>query len=124
MSVEGIMVEIVVGFEGVVGCDDVFYYDLDVKGKIVLVQRFCCLIGGIFVGRLLFVVCVGVVVVIIYYDIIINVMVGLLLVFNFEYVFGGFINLVDGECIKMCFVVGEILEVIFQQIQVIEMRII
>ncbi|VBB83533.1 Putative Aminopeptidase precursor [Podospora comata] len=122
-SAEGITAEIVAGPEGAAGCDDASYDDLDVKGKIVLVQRFRCPTGGTLAGRLLPAARAGAVAVIIYHDITTNVTAGSLSAPNPEHVPGGFINLVDGERIKTRLAAGETLEATFQQTQVIETRI-
>ncbi|KAF9769525.1 hypothetical protein IL306_013057, partial [Fusarium sp. DS 682] len=52
-SAEGITAEIALGPEGAAGCDASSYNNLDVKGKIVLVQRFRCPTGGTLAGRVI-----------------------------------------------------------------------
>lgn len=121
-SPEGITAEIVAGPEGAAGCDDSSYDDLDVAGKIVLVQRFRCPTGGTLAGRLLPAARAGAVAVIIYNDLPTNVTAGSLSAPNPEHVPGGFINRADGERIKERLAAGERLEAYFQQTQLIETR--
>ncbi|QGI85536.1 hypothetical protein CEK25_012265 [Fusarium fujikuroi] len=94
-SEEGITAEITLGPEGAAGCDASSYDDLDVKGKIVLVQRFRCPTGGTLAGR----------------------------PDPEKHVPAGFINLVDGEKIKERIEAGETVTAHFQQTQTIEERI-
>ncbi|KAK3994303.1 leucine aminopeptidase 2 [Cladorrhinum sp. PSN332] len=122
-SAEGITAEIVAGPEGAAACDDASYANLDVKDKIVLVQRFRCPTGGTLAGRLLPAARAGASAVIIYHDITTNVTAGSLSAPNPEHVPGGFINLADGERIKARLAAGEVLEATFQQTQTIETRI-
>lgn len=119
---EGITAEIVAGPDGAAGCQDSSYEDLDVTGKIVLVQRFRCPTGGTLAGRLLPAARAGAAAVIIYNDVATNVTAGTLSAPSDEHVPGGFINLADGQRIKERLATGEKLEAYFQQTQVIEMR--
>ncbi|GAB1321093.1 Peptide hydrolase [Madurella fahalii] len=121
-SPEGITAEIVAGPEGAAGCDDSSYDDLDVAGKIVLVQRFRCPTGGTLAGRLLPAARAGAVAVIIYHDLPTNVTAGSLSAPNEEHVPGGFITLADGQRIKERLAAGESLEAYFQQTQIVETR--
>ncbi|KAL2257015.1 hypothetical protein VTK26DRAFT_772 [Humicola hyalothermophila] len=121
-SPEGITAEIVAGPDGAAGCEDSSYDDLDVAGKIVLVQRFRCPTGGTLAGRLLPAARAGAAAVIIYNDAITNVTAGTLSAPSDEHVPGGFINLADGERIKERLAAGERLEAYFQQTQLIELR--
>ncbi|KAK4164048.1 putative aminopeptidase precursor [Cladorrhinum sp. PSN259] len=119
---DGITAEIVAGPEGAAGCDVASYAGLDVKDKIVLVQRFRCPTGGTLAGRLLPAARAGAAAVIIYHDITTNVTAGSLSAPNPEHVPGGFINLADGEKIKARLAAGEVLSATFQQTQTIETR--
>jgi hypothetical protein len=119
---EGITAEIVAGPEGADGCEDSSYEDLDVAGKIVLVQRFRCPTGGTLAGRLLPAARAGAVAVLIYNDLSTNVTAGSLSAPSEEHVPGGFINLADGERIKERLAAGETLEAYFQQTQLTELR--
>lgn len=119
---DGITAEIVAGPEGAAGCDDASYDDLDVAGKIVLVQRFRCPTGGTLAGRLLPAARAGAVAVIIYNDLPTNVTAGSLSAPSPDHVPGGFINLADGQRIKERLAGGEKLEAYFQQTQQTENR--
>lgn len=122
-SAEGITAEIVAGPDGAAGCDDASYAGLDVKGKIVLVQRFRCPTGGTLAGRLLPAARAGAVAVLIYNDLPTNVTAGSLSAPNAQHVPGGFINLVDGQSIKARLAAGETIEATFQQTQLIETKV-
>lgn len=123
-SADGITAEIALGPEGAAGCDAANYADLDVKGKIVLVQRFRCPTGGTLAGRVIPAAEAGAAAVIIYHDLATNVTAGSLSAPNPEkHVPAGFINLADGEKIKAKIEGGEKVEAFFQQSQTIEERI-
>ncbi|KAM5521121.1 peptidase family M28 [Fusarium oxysporum f. sp. phaseoli] len=123
-SEEGITAEIALGPEGAAGCDTSSYDDLDVKGKIVLVQRFRCPTGGTLAGRVIPAAAAGASAVIIYHDLTTNVTAGSLSQPDPEkHVPAGFINLVDGEKIKERIEAGETVTAHFQQTQTIEERI-
>ena len=122
-SPEGLTAELVAGPEGVAGCEQASYDGLDVKGKIVLVQRFSCPTGGTLAGRLLPAARAGAAAVIIYNNVATNATAGTLSAPNPEHVPGGFINMVDGEKLKARLDAGESLEAYFQQTQVIETRV-
>ncbi|KAK3314366.1 aminopeptidase Y [Apodospora peruviana] len=122
-SREGIVAEIVAGPEGAAGCEDKSYDGLDVKDKIVLVQRFRCPTGGTLAGRLLPAARAGAAAVIIYNDVPTNTTAGTLSAPSSEHVPGGFINMVDGLRIKERLAKGEKLEAYFQQTQIVEERI-
>lgn len=121
-SKEGLAAELVAGPEGAAGCDLASYNNLDVKGKIVLVQRFSCLNGGTLAGRLLPAAQAGAAAVIIYNNVATNSTAGTLSAPNPEHVPGGLINLVDGERLKARLDAGEKLEAYFQQTQIVETR--
>ena len=121
---EGITAEIVLGPEGEAGCDTSSYDDLDVEGKIVLIQRFRCPTGGTLAGRVIPAAAAGASAVIIYNDLPTNVTAGSLSEPNpEEHVPAGFITLADGTKIKERLEAGESLDAYFYQIQTIEERI-
>lgn len=120
---EGITAEIVAGPEGAAGCEQSAYSNLDVVGKLVLVQRFRCPTGGTLAGRLLPAARAGAAAVIIYNDLPTNATAGTLSAPSPDHVPGGFINLVDGQRIKERLAAGEKLEGYFQQTQIIESRL-
>ncbi|KAI8649622.1 Peptide hydrolase [Fusarium keratoplasticum] len=123
-SEEGITAEIVLGPEGVAGCDTSSYDNLDVKDKIVLVQRFRCPTGGTLAGRVIPAAAAGASAVIIYHDLTTNVTAGSLSEPNpKKHVPAGFITLADGVKIKERLEAGETLTAHFQQSQTIEERI-
>ncbi|OBS17146.1 hypothetical protein FPOA_12323 [Fusarium poae] len=72
-SGEGITAEIALGPEGAAGCDASSYGDLDVKGKIVLVQRFSCPNSDTLAGRVMAGAAAGASAVIFYHDLSTNV---------------------------------------------------
>lgn len=120
---EGITAEIVAGPDGAAGCDQSAYKDLNVVGKIVLVQRFRCPTGGTLAGRLLPAARAGAAAVIIYNDVPTNATAGTLSAPSPEHVPGGLINLVDGQRIKDRLAAGDKLEAHFQQTQIVESRV-
>ncbi|KAM0554913.1 hypothetical protein ACHAPJ_006649 [Fusarium lateritium] len=123
-SEEGITAEIALGPEGAAGCDASSYDDLDVKGKIVLVQRFRCPTGGTLAGRVIPAAAAGASAVVIYHDLTTNVTAGSLSQPDPEkFVPAGFINQADGLKLKERIEAGETLEAHFQQTQTIEERI-
>ncbi|CAJ0554562.1 Ff.00g130750.m01.CDS01 [Fusarium sp. VM40] len=123
-SAEGITAEIALGPEGAAGCDAASYDGLDVKGKIVLVQRFRCPTGGTLAGRVIPAAAAGASAVIIYHDLTTNVTAGSLSQPDPEkHVPAGFITLADGVKLKDRIQAGETVEAHFQQTQTIEERI-
>jgi hypothetical protein len=123
-SGEGITAEVVLGPEGAAGCDDSSYDDLDVKGKIVLVQRFRCPNGDTLAGRVMPAAAAGASAVIIYHDLSTNVTAGSLSASNPEqYVPAGLINLDDGLKLKERIEAGQKVEAYFQQTQTIKERV-
>ncbi|KAJ2994664.1 hypothetical protein NUW58_g1496 [Xylaria curta] len=106
---EGITSELVLGPEGALGCDAANYAGLDVKGKVVLVQRFQCPSGGTLAGRVRPAAASGAVAVIVYN--------------NLRLRPAGFINQADGVALKQRLQAGEKIETYFQQDQIIEERI-
>ncbi|KAK3689398.1 aminopeptidase Y [Podospora appendiculata] len=122
-SEEGITAELVAGPEGAAGCDASSYAGLDVKGKIVLIQRFRCPTGGTLAGRMLPAARAGAAAVIVYNDVATNVTAGTLSAPDPEHVPAGFINMVDGLRITERLKAGEKLQTYFQQTQTVETRV-
>ena len=123
-SGEGITTEIALGPEGAAGCDASAYDDLDVKGKIVLVQRFSCPNSDTLAGRVMAAAAAGASAVIFYHDLSTNVTGGSLSASNPEkYVPAGLIDLEDGMKLKERIEAGQKVEAYFQQTQTIQKRI-
>lgn len=122
-SAEGITAPLVLGASGDVGCTAAGYTSLDVKGKIVLVQRGSCPDGTTIAGRMKPAAAAGAVAVIVYSNTPLNVTAGTLSAPNPAYVPSGFINQVDGVALKAKLDAGESLSAYFQQTQTIETRI-
>jgi Zn-dependent M28 family amino/carboxypeptidase len=123
-SKEGLTAPLVLGVFGPEGCTNEAYANLDVKGKIVLVQRGSCPDGTTLAGRMKPAAAAGAIAVIIYTDLTTQVTAGTLSNPNpEEYVPTGYINLVDGQALRAKIEAGETLEAHFQQTQVIETRI-
>lgn len=120
---EGIVGELVLGPEGTLGCDAARYGDLDVKGKVVLIDRFQCPVGGTLAGRIRPAAASGASAVIIYNNVGTNVTAGTLSAPSPEFVPGGFINQADGLALKTRLQAGEKIEAYFQQDQIVEERI-
>lgn len=123
-SKEGITATLVQGATGPEGCTNESYNDLDVEGKIVLVQRGSCPDGTTLAGRLKPAAAAGAIAVIIYSDVETPVTGGTLSNPNpEEYVPGGYINKVDGEALVARMQAGEQITAYFQQTQSIETKI-
>jgi Zn-dependent M28 family amino/carboxypeptidase len=122
-SAEGLTAPLVMGASGDIACTAAGYANLDVKGKIVLVQRGTCPDGTTLAGRMKPAAAAGAAAVIIYSNTISNVTAGTLSAPNPAYVPSGFINQVDGEALKARLDAREELEAYFQQTQTIETRI-
>jgi Zn-dependent M28 family amino/carboxypeptidase len=123
-SKDGLTAPLVLGVFGPEGCTNAAYSDLDVKGKIVLVQRGSCPDGTTLAGRLKPAAAAGATAVIIYTDLVTPVTGGSLSQPNpQEYVPGGFINKADGEALRSRIEAGEAVSAYFQQTQTIETRI-
>lgn len=121
---EGLTLPLVLGASGPEGCTNESYNDLDVEGKIVLVQRGTCPDGTTLAGRIKPAVAAGASAVIVYSDVTTNVTGGTLSAPNPDaYRPSGYINKVDGEALAMRLNAGETIEAYFQQTQVIETRI-
>ncbi|KAF6836565.1 peptidase family M28 [Colletotrichum plurivorum] len=123
-SAEGITAEVALGPAGAAGCDAKGYEGLDVKGKIVLVQRFRCPTGGTLAGRVRPAAAAGAAAVLVYHDITTNATAGSLSAPDPQgFVPAGFINLVDGEKIKARIDAGQTVRAHFQQTQIVEERV-
>ncbi|KAK0650037.1 hypothetical protein B0T16DRAFT_326164 [Cercophora newfieldiana] len=119
---EGLAAEVVHGPEGISGCNDTSYKDLDVSGKVVLIQRWRCDTGGTLAGRMVPAARAGAAAVIIYNDAEANVTGGTLSAQSPDHVPGGFINLADGLKIKERLAAGDRVQAYFQQTQIVEQR--
>ncbi|KAF2631152.1 aminopeptidase-like protein Y [Macroventuria anomochaeta] len=121
---EGLTLPLVLGASGPEGCTNESYDDLDVEGKIVLVQRGTCPDGTTLAGRVKPAVAAGASAVIIYSDVTTNVTGGTLSAPNPDaYRPAGYINKVDGEALVARLNAGEAIEAYFQQTQTVESRI-
>ncbi|KAF2741234.1 aminopeptidase-like protein Y [Polyplosphaeria fusca] len=123
-TIEGYTAPLIVGASGPEGCTDAGYSGLDVKGKIVLVQRGSCPDGTTLAGRMKPAAKAGAMAVIIYNDIETPVTAGTLSNPNpEEYVPTGYINKDDGELLVQKLQSGESIAAYFQQTQTVETRI-
>ncbi|KAI1126241.1 peptidase family M28 [Nemania abortiva] len=120
---EGITGELVLGPEGALGCDPANYASLDVAGKVVLVDRYQCPVGGTLAGRVRPAAASGASAVIIYNNVGTNVTAGTLSAPSTEFVPAGFINQADGLALKTRLQAGEKINAYFQQDQIVEERI-
>ncbi|KAF8647241.1 hypothetical protein AX16_006833 [Volvariella volvacea WC 439] len=122
-SAEGLTAELVLGPEGAAGCDVAGYEGLDVRDKVVLVQRFRCPDQSTLVGRVRPAVAAGAAAVIIYHDLPTTPTSGNL---SGPDPVGlrpsGFIRQADGEAWKARLEAGEKIEVFFKHLQTIENR--
>lgn len=121
---EGLTAPLVLGASGAEGCNNAAYDGIDVKDKIVLVQRFACPDGTTLAGRIKPAAAAGAAAVIIYSDVVTPVTGGTLSNPNpEEYVSSGYINKADGEPLVARLQAGEEIEAYFQQTQTVETRI-
>jgi Zn-dependent M28 family amino/carboxypeptidase len=121
---EGLTAPLVLGVFGPEGCTKEAYAGLDVKDKIVLVQRGSCPDGTTLAGRLRPAAAAGAASVIIYSDLTTPVTGGSLSAPDPEnYVPGAYINKADGEALRARIEAGESVQAHFQQTQVVETRI-
>lgn len=120
---EGLTAPLVLGATGPAGCTNEGYADLDVKDKIVLVQRGSCPDGTTLAGRVKPAAAAGAAAVIIYTDVTTPVTGGTLSDPQSDaFVAAGFINKADGEALKARIDGGEAIEAFFVQKQVVEKR--
>ncbi|KAI0184917.1 aminopeptidase Y [Xylaria flabelliformis] len=119
----GITAELVLGPEGTSGCDAANYENLGVEGKVVLVDRFQCPVGGTLAGRVRPAAASGAAAVIVYNNVETNVTAGTLSAPSAEFVPAGFINQADGLALKKRLQAGEKIETYFHQDQIVEERI-
>ncbi|KAK7189369.1 hypothetical protein DPSP01_005941 [Paraphaeosphaeria sporulosa] len=123
-SAEGVTLPLVLGATGDIGCTIEGYSNLDVAGKIVLVQRGTCPDGTSFAGRMKPAAAAGAAAVILYNNVETPVTAGTLSKPNpEEYVPTGFINLSDGQALVDRIAAGEEITAYFQQTQIIETKI-
>ncbi|KAK5636123.1 hypothetical protein RRF57_011835 [Xylaria bambusicola] len=120
---EGITGELVLGPEGTLGCNANGYAALDVRGKVVLVDRFQCPTGGTLAGRVRPAAASGASAVIVYNNVETNVTAGTLSAPSADFVPAGFINQADGLALKGRLQAGESIVAYFQQDQIVEDRI-
>ncbi|PUU74391.1 hypothetical protein B9Z19DRAFT_1103472 [Tuber borchii] len=121
---EGVTLPLVLGPEGTAACSVDGYAGLDVKGKIVLVERGVCPTGGTLAGRIRPAKLAGASNVIIYNSDPTKVTGGTLSAPDPEgFVSSGFINQADGVALKERLLAGEQIIAYFQQTQLIETRI-
>jgi hypothetical protein len=121
---EGLTLPLVLGASGPEGCTNESYNDLDVKDKIVLVQRGTCPDGTTLAGRVKPAVAAGAAAVILYSDVTTKVTAGTLSNPDpVAYRSTGYINKVDGEALVARLSAGEAVEAYFQQTQIVETRI-
>jgi hypothetical protein len=117
---EGLTLPLVLGASGPEGCTNAAYDNIDVKDKIVLVQRGTCPDGTTLAGRVKPPAAAGAV----YSDVTTPVTGGTLSNPNPDaYVSSGYINKADGEPIVARLQAGEAIEAYFQQTQTVETRI-
>lgn len=121
---EGLTLPLVLGASGPEGCTNESYNNLDVKDKIVLVQRGTCPDGTTLAGRVKPAVAAGAAAVILYSDVTTKVTAGTLSNPDpVAYRSTGYINKVDGEALVARLNAGEAVEAYFQQTQIVETRI-
>lgn len=121
---EGLTLPLVLGASGPEGCTNESYNNLDVKDKIVLVQRGTCPDGTTLAGRVKPAVAAGAAAVILYSDVTTKVTAGTLSNPDpVAYRSTGYINKVDGEALVARLSAGEAVEAYFQQTQIVETRI-
>jgi Zn-dependent M28 family amino/carboxypeptidase len=120
----GLTAPLVLGASGPEGCTKTSYDGIDVKDKIVLVQRGTCPDGTTLAGRIKPAAAAGAAAVIIYSDVTTPVTGGTLSNPNpEEYVSSGYINKADGEPLVARLQAGETIEAYFQQTQTVETKI-
>jgi Zn-dependent M28 family amino/carboxypeptidase len=119
---EGLNLPLVLGASGPEACTNEAYANLDVKGKIVLVQRGSCPDGTTLAGRMKPAAAAGASAVIIYASDTANVTGGTLSSPNPSYVSTGYINLSDALPLVTRLQAGEQLSAYFQQTQTVETR--
>lgn len=121
---EGITAPLVLGPSGAAGCSVDGYAGLDVKDKIVLVERGSCPDGTTFAGKMKASKLAGAAATIIYHSIATKLTAATLSLPNpTEFHPTGGINQVDGQALRAKLEAGEELIAYFQQTQLIETRI-
>ncbi|KAF2704065.1 aminopeptidase-like protein Y [Pleomassaria siparia CBS 279.74] len=123
-SREGVTAPLVLGAFGDAGCTNEGYDGLDVKGKIVIVQRGLCPDATTFAGRVRPAAAAGAAAVIMYATDDLTTTGGTLNSAHREkYVSAGYINKADGQVFVAKLQAGEEIEAYFQQTQTVETRI-
>lgn len=123
-SLEGITAPLVLGPIGAAGCSVDGYAGLDVKDKIVLVERGACPDGTTFAGKMKASKLAGAAATIIYHSISTKLTAATLSAPNpTAYHPTGGLNQVDGQALAARLTAGEALTAYFQQTQLIETRI-
>jgi Zn-dependent M28 family amino/carboxypeptidase len=121
---EGVTSPIVLGPTGDAGCTNESYDGLDVKGKIVLLERGLCPDATTFAGRVKPAAAAGAAAVLIYATDYLPVTGGTLNSADREkYVSAAYLNRADGEALVARIQAGETVEAYFQQTQIVETRI-
>ncbi|KAH8594853.1 hypothetical protein B0O99DRAFT_623784 [Bisporella sp. PMI_857] len=121
---EGITAPLVLGIPGAAGCNASSYATIDVKDKIVIVERGTCPTGGTLAGRVRPAAAAGAAAVIIWNNVPTHATAGTLSAPDPEnFVPAGWIDQVDGLALKARLDAGEAIEAYFQQTQIIETRI-
>jgi hypothetical protein len=123
-SAEGLTLPLVLGPTGAPGCAAEGYAGFNVTGKIVLVERGTCPIGGTLAGRIRPAAAAGAAAVIIYNNVNAHTTAGTLSAPDPDnFIPSGFIDRVDGLPLVERLTAGEEIIAHFQQTQVIETRI-
>lgn len=122
-SAEGLTTPLALGASGPEACTAAAYADLDVKDKIVLVERGSCPDGTSFAGRMKAAAAAGAASVVIFNNVESPATGGTLTDPNPEYVPTGFISQAEGKALAARLTAGETITAYFQQTQTIETRI-
>ncbi|KAF2220785.1 hypothetical protein BDZ85DRAFT_31361 [Elsinoe ampelina] len=123
-SPEGLTRQLVLGPSGDAGCSVEGYANIDVKDKMVLVQRGTCPTGGTIAGRIRPAAAAGAAIVILYNNVPTKVTGGTLSAPDPKaFVPSGFINQDDGEALRTRLLAGEVIEPYFQHTQTVETKI-
>ena len=121
-TAEGVTAELISAPAGNLSCSVANYANIDVKDKIVLVQRGACPDGSTFAGHVRPAAAAGAAAVIIYNNVETNLTAGTLSNPSPEYVATGGINLADGLALQARLDAGESITATFQQTQAVENR--
>lgn len=122
-TAEGVTAPLVLGPAGTEGCNNAAYNSIDVKGKIVLVERGTCPTGGTLAGRVRPAAAAGAAAVVVYNNVPTKTTGGSLSAPDpVGFVPASFIDQVDGLALAARLTAGEKIEAHFQQTQVLENR--